>query len=57
MPPKKELKPELIEIFKIWIMGGIPETAAGAEALGPLPGCTTQVYPAPTIETPTNVTP
>lgn len=45
MPPTKELKSELAEIFERWVMGGAPITAADAEALSP-----TQPYPAPEEE-------
>jgi len=33
MPPTKALKPEFIEIFERWVMGGTPNTAAEAAAL------------------------
>ena len=33
MPPTKELKPELIEIFERWVLAGAPETAEEAAAL------------------------
>ena len=52
MPPTKALKPELIEIFERWVMGGAPNTAAEAEALSPTPA-----YPAPAEETPTEAEP
>lgn len=35
MPPTKALKPELIEIFERWVLGGAPNTAADAAALSP----------------------
>ncbi len=35
MPPSKELKPELIEIFRRWIEAGAPNTAADAAAAQP----------------------
>lgn len=35
MPPTKALKPELIEIFERWVVGGAPNTAADAAALSP----------------------
>jgi len=47
MPPTKALKPELIEIFERWIMGGAPNTAAEAEALRPTPESTQPAYPEP----------
>ena len=47
MPPTKALKPELIEIFERWIMGGAPNTAAEAEALSPTPESTQPAYPEP----------
>lgn len=52
MPPTKALKPELIEIFERWVMGGAPNTAAEAEALSPTPA-----YPAPAEETPSDTEP
>ena len=33
MPPTKELKPELIEIFERWVLAGAPETAEEVAAL------------------------
>ena len=33
MPPTKALKPEYIEIYERWVMGGAPNTAAEAAAL------------------------
>jgi len=33
MPPTKELKPEYIEIWERWVMGGMPNTAAEAAAV------------------------
>ena len=33
MPPNKALKPEIIDVFKRWIMAGMPQTAADAAAL------------------------
>lgn len=33
MPPTKELKPEYIEIWERWVMGGMPNTAADAAAV------------------------
>ena len=35
MPPTRALKPELIEIFERWVLGGAPETAEEAAALSP----------------------
>jgi mono/diheme cytochrome c family protein len=37
MPPTKALKPELIEIFERWVVGGAPNTAADAAAFSPSP--------------------
>jgi menaquinol-cytochrome c reductase cytochrome b/c subunit len=37
MPPTKPLKPELIEYFERWILGGVPNTADEAAALSPTP--------------------
>jgi mono/diheme cytochrome c family protein len=33
MPPKSDLKPNIIEVFKRWIDAGMPQTAADAAAL------------------------
>lgn len=35
MPPTKALKPEIIELFERWILGGAPNTAADAAAVSP----------------------
>ncbi len=43
MPPTKELKPEYIEIWERWVMGGMPNTAAEAAAVS-----TTTTESAPT---------
>lgn len=37
MPPTRALRPELIEIFERWVLGGAPETAEEAAALAPTP--------------------
>jgi mono/diheme cytochrome c family protein len=37
MPPTKALKPEVIQIFQLWVLGGAPNTAAEAAA-ATLPG-------------------
>jgi hypothetical protein len=37
MPPTRALRPELIEIFERWVLGGAPETAEEAAALSPTP--------------------
>jgi mono/diheme cytochrome c family protein len=34
MPPSKALKPEIIDIFTRWVLGGAPNTAAEAAAAG-----------------------
>jgi mono/diheme cytochrome c family protein len=47
MPPTKALKPEYIEIYERWVMGGAPNTAAEAAALS----TTSEATPAET-ETP-----
>lgn len=48
MPPTKALKPELIDIFMRWIMGGMPETAEDAAAAsGSAPAPAEEPYPAP----------
>ena len=51
MPPTKALKPEIIEIFTRWVLGGAPQTAEeAAAASGPI----TTTLTAPT--TPLTVT-
>ena len=35
MPPTKALKPDIIELFERWILGGAPNTAADAAAVSP----------------------
>ena len=61
MPPTKALKPELIDIFTRWVMGGAPNTAAeAAEKSPPAGGAPTAGTPAgstPTTGTPTTNTP
>lgn len=52
MPPTKALKPDLLEIFERWVMGGAPITAEEAEALNPTPA-----YPPPTTGTPESTVP
>jgi hypothetical protein len=37
MPPTRALKPEVIEIFERWVLGGTVETAEEAAALSPTP--------------------
>jgi len=37
MPPTRALKPELVEIFERWVLGGAPNTAEEAAALSPEP--------------------
>lgn len=37
MPPTRALKPELVEIFERWVLGGAPNTADEAAALSPEP--------------------
>ena len=48
MPPTKELKPELVEIWEKWVLAGMPETAEQAAALSG--GAVTEPYPLPTGE-------
>jgi hypothetical protein len=52
MPPTKELKPELVEIWEKWVLAGMPETAEQAAALS---GSTSEAvpYPEPVEVTPT----
>jgi quinol-cytochrome oxidoreductase complex cytochrome b subunit len=33
MPPSKALKPDVVNVFKLWIMNGMPQTAEDAKAL------------------------
>ena len=33
MPPTKLMKDEYIKIFETWVLNGMPETAAEAEAI------------------------
>jgi menaquinol-cytochrome c reductase cytochrome b/c subunit len=37
MPPTKALPPELVEIYKLWILAGMPNTAADAAAISVTP--------------------
>lgn len=47
MPPTKALKPEIIDIFTRWIIGGAPNTAADAALLSaPAAGAPTTTAPA-----------
>lgn len=54
MPPTKALPPELIEIYKAWILAGMPNMAADAAAMTALtPAAGTPIYPPPAnTETP-----
>ena len=48
MPPTKALPPELVEIYKAWILAGMPNTAADAAAMtAPTPAAGTPIYPPP----------
>ncbi len=48
MPPTKALPPELVEIYKQWILAGMPNTAADAAKLtAPTPTTIAPEYPAP----------
>ena len=48
MPPTRALPPELVEIYKQWILAGMPNTAADAAALAaPTPTTISPAYPAP----------
>ncbi len=53
MPPTKPLPPELIDIYKAWVMAGMPNTAADAAKLA-APTATSQ---APTTAVPTTPVP
>lgn len=48
MPPTRALKPELIDIFKRWVLAGAPNTAEEAAALSPT---TTEAIPESTETT------
>lgn len=37
MPPSKELKPELIAVFELWVQAGMPQTAADAALISAPP--------------------
>ncbi len=37
MPPNRALKPNIVDVFFRWIMNGMPQTAAEAQALSPTP--------------------
>jgi menaquinol-cytochrome c reductase cytochrome b/c subunit len=48
MPPTRALPPELVEIYKQWILAGMPNTAADAAALtAPTSTTISPQYPAP----------
>jgi hypothetical protein len=49
MPPTRALKPELVEIFERWVLGGAVETAEEAAALSPTPEApaATETSPSP----------
>jgi mono/diheme cytochrome c family protein len=53
MPPTKALKPEVIDIFTRWILGGAPQTAADAAAKSALTGGAPAVGTTPLAPTPT----
>jgi len=59
MPPTRALPPELVEIYKQWILAGMPNTAADAAALtAPTPTTGSPASPAPSeTGTPAPVTP
>ncbi len=57
MPPTKALKPELIEIFERWVLGGAPNTAADAAALKPAVTPAQATVPAPEASPQNSVTP
>ena len=46
MPPTKPLPPELVEMFKRWVMGGLPETQEQAAAASPAGGAAPTQAPA-----------
>jgi len=48
MPPTRALPPELVDIYKQWILAGMPNTAADAAALAaPTPTVVAPEFPAP----------
>lgn len=47
MPPKSTLKPNVIEVWLLWIMNGMPETAAQAFAITPAAPPAATATPAP----------
>jgi hypothetical protein len=47
MPPKGHLKPDAIEAFVLWILNGMPETAADASKLFVAPTAEPAVTPTP----------
>lgn len=48
MPPTKALPPELIDIYRAWILAGMPNTAADAAKItAPTPTASVPIYPPP----------
>jgi mono/diheme cytochrome c family protein len=57
MPPTKALPPELVEIYKQWILAGMPNTSAEAATISITPGISeTQVISGTVTTVPTIVT-
>jgi mono/diheme cytochrome c family protein len=52
MPPNGHLKPDIINVFKLWILNGMPQTAADAAKLSVTPTPTTSPAGTPAV-TPT----
>ena len=49
MPPNRDLKPNVVDVFVRWVMNGMPRTAEDAAALfvAPTPASTPVVTPTP----------
>jgi mono/diheme cytochrome c family protein len=55
MPPTKALPPELVEIYKLWILAGMPNTAADAAAISVTPGISETAVISGTLTTATPI--
>jgi menaquinol-cytochrome c reductase cytochrome b/c subunit len=55
MPPTKALPPELVEIYKQWILAGMPNTAADAAAISVTPGISETAVISGTLTTETPI--
>ena len=47
MPPNKVLSADIINVFKLWVMNGMPQTAEEAAKLFATPVATPIVTPTP----------